>query len=129
MGLHSRGVDEHLRGWSASRGQSLEDIDPDALGGPSDEAIVERLARTVGLRRVDPSTAGPQDMHDAADHPAIINPRLAACVGWQQRRETCELILGQPEMIAIHLCGLPLETVNHETAANGIPLMGPDPKT
>src|SRR5689334_15113376 len=25
-------------------------------------------------------------------------------------------------MIAIHLCGLPLETVNHETPCNGIPL-------
>jgi hypothetical protein len=27
-------------------------------------------------------------MHDAADYPAIINPPLAACVSWQQRRES-----------------------------------------
>ena len=78
--LTAEEFDEHLRRWSASRGQSLEDIDPDALGRPSDGAIVERLARAVGPWRVDPSTAGLQDMHDAADHPAIINPRLAACV-------------------------------------------------
>ena len=55
----------------------MEDIDPHALGGPSDETIVECLARAVGSRRVDPTTAGLQDMHDTADHPAIINPRLA----------------------------------------------------
>jgi hypothetical protein len=56
MRLHRRGVDEHLRRCSASRDQGMEDVDPDALGCPSDEAVVERLARAVGIRCVDPTT-------------------------------------------------------------------------
>ena len=63
----------------------MEDVDPNALGGPSDETIIERLARAVGLRRVDPPTARLQHVHDATDHAAIINARLASGVGWQQR--------------------------------------------
>jgi hypothetical protein len=42
-------------------------------------------------------------MHNAADDPTIIDPRLAARIGRQQPFEPRELILGQPEMIAIHL--------------------------
>jgi len=80
----------------------MENVDPNTFGSPSDEAIVERLARTVGLRRVNPTTAGLQDMHDAADDPTIINPRLAARIGRQQPFEPRELILRQPEMITIH---------------------------
>jgi len=80
----------------------MENVDPNTFGSPSDEAIVERLARTVGLRRVNPTTAGLQDMHDAADDPAIINPRLATRIGRQQRLEARELIFRQPEMITIH---------------------------
>ena len=57
MRLHRQGVDEHLRRCSASRDQGMEDVDPDALGCPSDEAVVERLVRAVDIRCVNPTTA------------------------------------------------------------------------
>ena len=56
----------------------MEDIDPHALVGPTHKAVIERLARAVDFRSIDPSTAGLQDMHDAADHTPVINTRLAA---------------------------------------------------
>ena len=33
------------------------------------------------------------------------------CVSWQQRRESPELLFGQPEIIAIHPCSLPLRRI------------------
>jgi hypothetical protein len=41
-------------------------------------------------------------MDDAADHPPIIDARLASRVGRQVRRDPRELPIRQPEMIAIH---------------------------
>jgi len=81
--LHGGGVDEHLGGRTTGAGQRMEEIDPDALGGPAHITIVERLARPVIRRRIDPAPARLQDMDDAAYHPAVINTRLAPCVGWQ----------------------------------------------
>ena len=63
----------------------MEDINPNAFGGPSDEAVVEGLARSVDRWRINPTTARLQHVYDAADHPAVIDPRLAACVGRQER--------------------------------------------
>jgi len=59
------------------------------------------LRGPLGLRRVDPATAG-QGRSRSADDAVIINPWLAARIGWQQPFEPRELILRQPEMIAIH---------------------------
>ena len=66
-------------------------------------------------------------MHDAADHTPVVNPRLAARVGGEQRLQPRELIPRQPE-IPRFIRGLLLETVNHNPAKEGIPFMGPDPK-
>ena len=38
MRLHGGTVDQHLRGRPACRCQNIEDVDPYALGRPSDEA-------------------------------------------------------------------------------------------
>jgi hypothetical protein len=35
-------------------------------------------------------------MHNAADHPAVVDPRLAASVGRQKRLQPRELVVGQP---------------------------------
>jgi len=75
----------------------MEDVDPDALGRPSDKAIVERLSRPVDVRGIDPAATGLQNVDDAADDTAIINPRLAARIGRQKRLKPRELLLGQPE--------------------------------
>jgi len=41
-------------------------------------------------------------MDDAADHPLIIDARLASRVGRQVRRYPRELPIRQPEMVATH---------------------------
>ena len=80
MSLHGGTVDEDL-GWrSASAGQCVKETDPNALGGPADIAIVEGLARSVLRRCIDPTPAGLEDVDDPADHPAVVNTRLAAGV-------------------------------------------------
>ena len=99
----------------------MEEIDPNALGGPTDVAIVERLARSVLRRGIDPAPARFQDMDDAADHPAIVNPSLAARVRRQMRRDPRELFFRQPETIPIHIRFLP-KAVNHTNPAVPITL-------
>ena len=102
MSLDRRGVDQQLRRWPAGRGQSGENLHPDAFSRPSHKPVVQRLLRTIDDRRINPATAGFQHVHDAADDPAVIDPRLAARIGWKVRREPRELSLIQPKMIAIH---------------------------
>ena len=80
----------------------MEDVDPDALDCPPHEAVVEGLARSVDRWCIDPSTARLQHVHDAADHPAVINSRLTTRVGWKQRLQPSELNLSEPEIIAIY---------------------------
>ena len=97
MRLHGGTVDEHL-GWrTAGARERMEELDPDALRRPADEAVVERLVRAVDARRIDPAPAGLQDVDDPADHPAIIDPRLASCVGRQVRLDPRELLVRKPE--------------------------------
>ena len=71
--LHRRGIDQHLRGRSASLRKRLEQIGPDALGSPAHITIVECLARTVVSRRINPPTTRLQNMsayHRRASYPA-----------------------------------------------------------
>jgi hypothetical protein len=77
----------------------MEDILPDAFGGPADETIVKRLARAVGRRGIDPAATALQHMNDPADDSAIINPWFAACVAWKMRLS---------------------ETLNHDAPDSGI---------
>lgn len=63
----------------------MEDILPDAFRRPADETIVERLARAVGRRGIDPAATAFQHMNDPADDTAIINPWFAACVARKMR--------------------------------------------
>ena len=115
MRLDRRGVDENLRGRPAGLRERVEQVDPDAFGGPADIAIVERLLRPVFRRRVDPAAAGFQHMDDAADHAPIVDPRLAARVGGKMRRDLRKLLVRQPELIGNHRRFLS-EAVNHNAA-------------
>ncbi len=56
----------------------------------------------INIRRVDPAAAGLQDVHDAADNPPVIDPRLASSVGRQKWSEPRKLVFRQPETIAIY---------------------------
>lgn len=69
----------------------MEDVGPDPFGGPTHEAIVECLARTVDRRRVHPAAARLQDMYDAADHAPIIDTGLAPRIRRKMRRKPREL--------------------------------------
>jgi hypothetical protein len=51
-------------------------------------------------------------MDDAADHPAVIDARLAQCISRQMRLDPRELRVREPEAIPIHPRFLP-EAVNH----------------
>lgn len=87
-------------GRSASSGQRFEQLDPDPLGRPAHEAIVEGLLRPVEIaRRVGPTPSRFQHVDDAADHAPVVHALLAPCVVWQKRCDPRELLVRQPEMV------------------------------
>jgi hypothetical protein len=55
------------------------------LGGPAGIAIIECLRWTIDRRCVLPSTTRLKHMHDATDHPPVVNARHAARLVRQQR--------------------------------------------
>jgi hypothetical protein len=58
-------------------------------------------------RAVAPATAALKNMQDAADHPTVVGPFLAAHIGRKQRLDPLPLIVAQPEQIGPHrLCSL-----------------------
>ena len=101
MSLDRRAIDQQLHRRTARRRQRLEDRFPDAFLGPADEAVVERLARAVDRRSIDPTAAGLENVNDTADDAAIIDPRLAARVGRKMRLKPRELSFGQPEVMVV----------------------------
>ena len=115
MRLDRGGVDEKLRRRAASLRERVEEIDPHALGRPPDITVVERLARPVFRRRVDPAPAGFQHVDNPADHAPIIDPRLAPRVSREVRRNLRKLGVGQPKTVGNHVRFLS-EAVNHDVA-------------
>ncbi len=99
MRLDRGGVDQKLGGRPASRGEHVEKIESHALSRPADIAVVERLPRPIFRRRIDPAPARFQHMDNAADHPAIVDPRLAARVGRKMRSDLRKLGVLQPKRI------------------------------
>ena len=108
-------VDQNLRRRSAGLRERLEDANPNALFRPSDKTIVERLPRPIVRWRVHPSASRFQHMHDAADHPPVVDALLAARIGRQVRRDLRKLFLSQPEPTLIHRRFLS-DAVNHRPA-------------
>ena len=89
---------DHLRlARSTSNGKLPEEFLPDAPSSPPREAIVDRRVRTVLRRTILPPTATPQHMQDAADHPPIVRPFLAAHVGRQMRLDLLPLMVVEPQ--------------------------------
>jgi transposase InsO family protein len=69
-----RGID-HLRVCGSSVPSKLpEQVFPDAAPRPAHKAVIDRGRRTILGRATAPATAALQDMHDAADDPAIVRP-------------------------------------------------------
>src|SRR5215213_2853042 len=119
VGLYCRTIDQKVRWWSTGAGECLEQIDPHALCRPADVAIVERLARSVDTRRIDPAPTGLQHLNDAAYDATVIDARLASRIGRKMRRDPSELCLRKPEVIPIHRL-LPRGSLesSHQTEAN-----------
>ena len=71
--------------------QRNENFQPHTLARPADKPIVERLTRIIDRGRIAPETAGPQDVHDAADHPAVVHSgNIAGSFGSSgSRRKNC----------------------------------------
>lgn len=100
VGLHGGGVDQHLRGRPTGLSEGLEQPNPDPLGRPAHEAIVEGLPRPVDLaRRVRPAPSRFEHVDDAADHAPVVHALLAPRVGRQKRCDPRELLVRKPEMI------------------------------
>lgn len=78
-------------GRTASGRQGVEEVRQNTLSLPSLKMIVERLPRAIDSLGIFPPAPGYQHMHDAADHPTIIDPRLATSVLRQMRLEAGKL--------------------------------------
>lgn len=58
-------------------------------------------------RAIAPATAALKNMQNAADHPTVVRPFLAAHISRKQRLDPLPLIVAQPEQVAPHLlCSL-----------------------
>ena len=117
MSLHRRGIDQHVRRRPARRGQGVEHLGQNAFGRPPHEATIERLARAVDGRGIDPASAGLQHMDDAADDAAIVDPRIAARIRRQVRHEPRKLFLAQPKPIVHRTTPAVWERETHRAAA------------
>jgi|RifCSP13_1_1023834.scaffolds.fasta_scaffold18764_2 hypothetical protein len=53
--------------------KACKNAEPQLAPGPSVEAIVNGGVWTIVLRTIPPPAIGLKNMHDAADHPAIIH--------------------------------------------------------
>jgi hypothetical protein len=127
MDLDAARVDEQALRHILGPRKRAEDALPNAALGPANEAVVERLLRPIDVPwAIGPAPAALQGMHNAAQHTAIVNPIHAAHVRWQERLDPSPLNIRKPKEIS-HLIASPREAMNHNTAAKGIPLMGPDP--
>ena len=127
MDLDAARVDEQAIGYILGPRKRAEDTLPNAALGPAHEAVVERLLRTVDVPwAIGPAPAAFQRMDDPAQHTAIVDPIHAAHVGRQERLDPSPLNIRKPKEIS-HLIASPHEAMNHNRAAKGIPLMGPDP--
>lgn len=85
MCLHIAGVDRCGLAQHPRRHQGLEDVHPDPPSRPAIEAIVDRGVRPVLGRAVTPPATGFENVKDAADHAAIVNPPRTGLVLWQVR--------------------------------------------
>jgi hypothetical protein len=128
MCLHVGAVQQDL-GWrTACSSQCLEQVLPDTLGRPTDEPIVERLSRAILGWNVDPTAARLQRHDDAADDPAIVDPRHTPWFVRQQRCKSLPLRIAQPEPLR-HSFAPSTGTVNHSYPRRSNRFMGPDPST
>jgi hypothetical protein len=84
MGFHVGAVDRDGTTDARLGGERFVDPLPDATPGPAIEAIVNGSGWTVFGGAVPPRAAGPQDMQNTADDPAVVDAAGARLVVGQQ---------------------------------------------
>lgn len=77
MGLQVCGIDHDALGLWPVRRKAGENPVEHAEPAPADEPVVQRLVWAITLRRVLPLQAVANDIDDAADDAAVIDPRHA----------------------------------------------------
>lgn len=118
-------VDHQLVGLAALGRQRGEYPVEYAEPAPPDEAIIDRLVRTIVLGRVAPAQAVPDDEDDPADHPSVIDPGNAVRQ-WEMRRDPAHLCFRQPNQIA-HDNAPSAQPLNQSFVTDASTLMGPEP--
>lgn len=72
MGLQIGGVDHQAVSGPGLSRQLAKDLVKDSRSAPAYKPVVERLVRAIGLRRILPLQAVPNDIDDPTDDPSII---------------------------------------------------------
>ena len=105
------GIDHQPVRLSALGREFSEDAVEHAQAAPADEAIIDRLVRTVGGRRITPAQAVPDHEDDAAQDPPVIDPRDAVRQ-WEIRLNPAHLRLAQQPQLGHHqhLLGAAIES-------------------
>ena len=99
MRLQMGRVDHESVGCAALIGEFQEHPGEDALFAPTLPAAIKRLVRPIFRRRITPPQPIAIDEDYPAQHPLVINPRLA--VGLREERlKLGHLIVRQPVKIA-----------------------------
>jgi len=114
--LDVRAVQQGFRRRTAGTRKFHEHTFPDPAHCPPHEAVIHRLARSVFQWGIGPPTAGDDDLDDAADHPPVIHPPLAAHVDWQQWVDLLPLLVVQPEIPGDHVAPNRYEPDRSESA-------------
>ncbi len=92
-------VDHHCLGNCCFGGQTLHHTGKDALVPAPLQTVVEGLWRAILLGCVAPSQAIAIDEDNTAQHPLVIDPRLAVALG-KEGFQTRHLCIRQPEKVA-----------------------------
>ena len=124
MSLDGRTVDQHLLRRATRCRQRMENGFPNTFSRPADEAVVERLARTIDRRSIDPAAAGFKNMNNPTDDTPVVYPGFAARVGRKMRLKPRKLSVTQPKIVSIHWLS-PSEALNHKFRMSQRHFMGP----
>jgi len=87
---------EHRRDW---RAQALRTAAATIRASPSDETDCRWCRRAIEGRTILPAAANLEDMNDAADHSAIVDPPRAGPASRQKRFDRRPLHVAQPKFI------------------------------
>ena len=128
MRLEMGGIDHQKIGLPGPAREGGEDAVEHAEPAPTDEAIVERLVRTIVRWRIAPAHAGADHVHDATENTSVVHAGDAV----RQRKvrfDPRHLRVRKPERI-IHAAHLPTAWNHQLDLAESLPtLIGPEPST